>query len=162
MKPIRESVVAAVVALFLISSGQVFADDFPFKKQIEARKAFMQIYAYNLGLLGAMAKGEAEYNAEVASGAAGNLLSLVQMDNGTMWPQGSGADGDGLTGKTRAKGEIWANFPEVGEKHKALAEAVSKMAGEAGNGLDAVRANMGAVGKGCKGCHESFRAPKNQ
>ena len=162
MKPYRVSIVALVAGLFLISSVHVLAEDFPFKKQIKARQAFMQIYAYNLGLLGAMAKGEAEYDAEVASGAAKNLLSLVQMNNSTMWPQGSGADGDGLAGKTRAKGEIWGNFPEVGEKHKALADALGKMAGEAGNGLDAVKANMGAVGKGCKGCHESFRVPKDQ
>jgi len=79
------------------------------------------------------------------------------MNNGTMWPGGSDASVKGLEDKTAAKPEIWANFPEVGAKGKDLKNAVTTMAAEAGNGIGAVRANIGAVGDGCKGCHESFR-----
>lgn len=151
---------ALLLSAALLCSSSGYAEDMPFKKEIKARQSFMQIYSYNLGLLGAMAKGESEYDAKVASGAANNLLAAAQMDNSTMWPQGSDADADGLQGKTRAKAKIWASFPEVGEKHKALTDALTGMAAEAGNGLDAVKANIGAVGKGCKGCHEEFRVPK--
>ena len=133
----------------------------PFEKEIEARKAVMQLYAFNLGLLGAMAKGKAEYDPELAGAAAQNLLAVVEMNNSAMWPEGAGAAG-ALEGKTRAKPEIWSRYPEVGEKHRALTDALTKMAAEAGTGLDGVKANMGAVGKGCKGCHEPFRAPKKQ
>ena len=132
-----------------------------FEREIKARKAVMQIYAFNLGVLGAMAKGKADYDPKVAGAAAQNLLALSKMDNGAMWPEGSGAQG-ALEGKTRAKPEIWSRYPEVGEKHQALTEALTKMAAEAGTGLDGVKANMGAVGKGCKGCHEPFRVPKKQ
>ena len=31
----------------------------------------------------------------------------------------------------------------------------------AGNGVEAIRANMKAIGEACKGCHQPFRAPKN-
>lgn len=137
------------------------ADDYPHKKEIEARKAVMRIYAFNLGLLGAMAKGEAEYDAKLATAAANNLLATATMDNSAMWPAGSDADADGLTGKTRAKPDIWSTYPEASEKHQALTEALTAMAAEAGSGLDAVKTNMGAVGKGCKGCHEPFRVPKD-
>jgi len=34
------------------------------------------------------------------------------------------------------------------------------LAAEAGNGLDALRAAIGDVGKSCKGCHDEYRAKK--
>ena len=131
-----------------------------FDKQVKARKALMQVYAFNIGILGAMAKGQMPYDADIASAAAGNLLAAVSMKNPTMWPEGSSAADPGLDGKTRAKPEIWTDYPKVAEKSKALVTAATKMADEANNGLDAIKANIGAVGKGCKGCHKPFRVPK--
>jgi cytochrome c556 len=154
--------VITAMALCATSFGAVAADDFPFKSQIKARQSFMQIYAFNLGLLGAMAKGTADYDAKLASAAANNLLAAANMDNTAMWPMGSDADAEGLDGKTRAKPEAWSNYPELAQKQEDLNAALATMVAEAGNGLDAVQANMGAVGKGCKGCHESFRVPKDE
>lgn len=155
---------ATTIALALAAStaATFAADDFAFKKEIQARQSFMRVYSFNLGLLGAMAKGDAAYDAKIAGAAANNLLSAAKMDNAAMWPGGSGADGEGLEGKTRAKPETWSTYPKVSEKHEALTAALEKMAAEAGNGLDAVKANMGDVGKGCKGCHEDFRVPKKK
>ena len=113
-----------------------------------------------LGLLGDMAKGKSDYDAKIASAAANNLVAMANMDNSTMWPAGSGVDANGLKEKTRAKPEIWSTYPKIGEKSKDLKDALTEMAADAGNGLDAVKANMNAVGKGCKGCHEDFRAEK--
>lgn len=154
--------IVTAIALCATSFVTVAADDYPFKKQIQARQSFMKVYAFNLGLLGAMAKGDADYDAKLANAAANNLLAAAKMDNSAMWPAGSDASAEGLKGKTRAKPEAWSNYPEVGEKHQALTDALTIMAAEAGNGLDAVRGNMGAVGKGCKGCHESFRTAKSK
>ena len=64
----------------------------------------------------------------------------------------------GLADMTAAKPEIWSNMSDVGEKSRALRAAAEAMSAAAGDGLDALRSNMGAVGDGCKGCHESFRA----
>ena len=154
---------AMVIALTAGASSLAFAgDNMPFKKEIKARQSFMQVYAYNLGLLGAMAKEKAPYDAKIASAAANNLLAAANMDNGTMWPKGSDAEAKGLDGKTRAKPDIWTTYPKVKEKSKHLKEALTLMAAEAGNGLAAVKTNMGAVGKGCKGCHKAFRVPKDE
>ena len=43
---------------------------------IKARQSVMQLYAFNLGALGAMAKTAVPYDAEVANAHAGNLLAL--------------------------------------------------------------------------------------
>lgn len=121
----------------------------------------MRVYAFNLGILGSMAKGETPYDAQRATDAAENLLANAKMKNGAMWPAGSDMGAEGLEGVTWAKPDIWSSFPEVGEKHGALTEALETMAAAAGDGLDALRSNMGAVGDGCKGCHKPFRASKD-
>lgn len=132
-----------------------------FDRQIKARQAFMQLYAFNIGILGTMAKGEMDYNADLAKASAANLLSAARMNNGAMWPKGSDVETAGNEKLTSAKAVIWASFPQVAEKHQALTDAATKMAAEAGNGIDGIRANIAAVGKSCGNCHESFRVPKN-
>ena len=87
------------------------ADDYPYKKEIEARQAVMRIYAFNLGLLGAMAKGEAEYDAKLATAAANNLLATTNMDNSAMWPPGSDADADGLAGENPRQSRHLVDLP---------------------------------------------------
>ncbi len=131
-------------------------DDKKYEWHIEARQGLMRVYAFNLGILGSMAKGEMEYSAETATNAANNLKALTTMKNRPMWPADSFAGGEGVAA-TKAKAEMWAEDSDVGDKHKAMADAVATMAAEAGNGLDAVRANIGAIGQSCKGCHESYR-----
>lgn len=146
-----------------VSATAIAGEGFPYEKEIKARQAFMQVYAYNLGLLGAMAKEKSPYDAKIAMAAANNLLAASKMDNSTMWPKGSDAESEGLNKKlTRAKPDIWTTYPKVKEKGEALQKALSEMAAVAGNGLAAVKANMGAVGKGCKGCHKPFRIPKDK
>ncbi len=131
----------------------------PFDKEIKARKAVMQVQAFNIGILGAMAKGEMPYDATKAQDAADNLNAAVNMRNGAMWPEGSdlGALGD----RTRAKPEAWTKYPMVAEQSKLLKAAAATMAAEASNGLDAVKANLKAIGESCGGCHEIARGPKN-
>lgn len=130
-----------------------------FDKQLKARQSLMQVYSFNIGILGAMAKGKMPYDADIAQAAANNLHAAVSMKNPTMWPKGSG--NDALGDETRAKPDIWSTYPKIAEKGKAMTEVAAKMASVAGNGLDAVKANMESLGDGCKGCHKPFRAPKN-
>ncbi|MCB2101067.1 MAG: cytochrome c [Rhodobacterales bacterium] len=155
----KRTLLSALAGLLVAgAAANALADDM--EKAIEARQGLMELYAFNIGRLAAMAKGEMPYDAGQASAAAGNLLAAATMKNGALWPKGSDLGAPGLAGKTRAKPEIWSTYPKVAERGKALAEAAAVMAAEAGNGLDAVRANLGNVGKACKGCHDDFRAPK--
>jgi cytochrome c556 len=144
---------AAAIAL-AASSGTVFAND-TFDGAIKARKSLMTLYAFNLGQLGAMAKGEADYNAEQAKTAADNLKVLASMNLGAAWPQGS--DSTANPGKTRAKVEAWTNYPESAKIHGELIEATTKLAAAAGSGVDGIRANIGPVGASCSACHKAFR-----
>jgi len=132
------------------------ADDDPIGKAIKARRAGFQLYSFYAGHLFAMAKGDMDYDAELASTMANNLNAVVNLNNGSMWPAGS--DNTKRKGKTRAKPNIWEADSKIGEKSKALKTAVAAMAPVAGDGLDALRGKIGAVGNGCKGCHDEYRA----
>ena len=153
MKAILTTATAAVVAVATLA-GTASANE----NAIKARQSLMQLYAFNLGQLGAMAKGEVEYNADAAQAAANNLLAAASMNQMAMWPQGT--DSESMPGKTEALPVIWTTFPAIAEKGQALVDAATVMAAEAGNGLDAVRANIGAVGGSCGGCHKTYRVPK--
>ena len=125
------------------------------EKAIGARKAQMQLYSFNLGQLGAMAKGEVEYNAEVAAAAANNLAALTALNGMAMWPQGT--DSTAMPGKTRAKVEAWTTWPAIAKDSEAATVAAANLAAVAGDGLDALRGGIGAVGKSCGGCHKAYR-----
>jgi len=155
MKKVLALLLSVIFATNLATA--VAAGDFD--RQIKARQATMQLYAFNLGILGAMAKGDMDYNADQASAAAADLQALANLNGGAMWPQDS--DMAKNPGITWAKPDIWTTYPKIAEKSKALKEATAKMAAAAGSGIDGIRTNIGAVGGSCKSCHDDFRAPKN-
>ena len=137
-----------------MSTGMAAAEE-KFDGAIKARKAVMTLYAWNLGQLAAMAKGETAYDPDTAKTAAENIQTLATMNNGAAWPQGS--DSTALPGATRAKLEAWTTYPESAEINKSLAEAAAVLAATASDGLASVQANLGAVGGACSACHKKFR-----
>ena len=149
-------------AIGIVATGAVatsaFADGH-LEQAVKARKGFMQVVAFNLGPLGAMAKGEMEYDAELAANNAKNLQALSTMNTGAMWPAGSDNAALGED-KTRALPAAWAADSKVGEKHQAWADASANLAAVAGDGLDALKGAIGDVGKSCGGCHDNYRAEK--
>jgi len=123
---------------------------------IKARQGFYQLVKHNAGALFGMAKGDIAYDAEQAAAHASNLDALAKMNSNTLWPAGSSKTD--RPGKTRALAEIWTTYPAIGEKVQAFNAAAANLAGSAGGGLDALRADIGALGASCKGCHDNFRA----
>ncbi|MEX0350084.1 MAG: cytochrome c [Paracoccaceae bacterium] len=125
---------------------------------VKARTSIMELYAFNLATLGGMAKGETEYDAEAATRAANNLVVLTQLDQSAMWPAGSDNVSDP---STRALPAIWENFPDVGAKGQAMADAALAMQAAAGQDVEALKGAMGDLGGACSACHKAYRAPQN-
>ena len=147
-----------VVPLGLTLGLSALAAD-PNEKAIKARQAVMTLQSWYAGPLFAMAKGDMDYDADMASANAAHLNMMANVEGGAMWPQGT--DNGAYAGKTRALLEIWTTWPAVGEKDQALKDAAAALAEVAGDGLGALRSKIGAVGQACKGCHDDFRAEKN-
>lgn len=65
--------------------GVAMADG-PHDKAIKARQAMFQLYSFSAGVLGAMAKGEMDYNAELAQELADNLNAAANLGQSAFWP----------------------------------------------------------------------------
>ena len=143
----------------LAIAGTAFAGGHGGNPAVKARKAHMQLYAFNIGTLGAMAKGEAEYDADAASAAANNLATVATLSQRGYWMPGTSSDD--LPDESRALPAIWESGSKAGEIGASFAEAAAALAAVAGDGKDAMAAAMGPVGKGCRDCHESYRKPNN-
>ena len=81
-----------IISTLLVSAGlacaatTVLADGHSaaLEKAIKARKGLMQVYSFTLSGLGAMAKGEADYDAKLAASLAGALHTAGQSSIGAM------------------------------------------------------------------------------
>lgn len=144
--------VLATVSVSAFAGGH--GGDLP--PEVKARQAHMALYAFNIGTLAGMAKGEVEYNAEAASAAAANLSALASLNDSAYWT--AGTDSDAVDG-SRSLPAIWANIPDAIAKGEALSTAAAALAGTAGDGLEALQAGIGPVGKACGDCHKAYRKP---
>lgn len=119
---------------------------------VKQRQAKMILQGKYFGPMAAMAQGKAPYNAAVVKRNAGFLDNLTRM----AW--------DGYDPST--KGEKSRTLPVAYENSAKFKEYISRLENEASklvalsNGGDegAVKAQIGAVGKVCGGCHEDFRS----
>jgi cytochrome c556 len=127
------------------------------EQALKARKAHMQLYAHNLGILGAFAKGEAEFDAAAAQAAADNLVSLASINQMSYWhPDSSSMDLD----TSRSLPELWDNIPDAIAKGEGMLQAASAMQAAAGT-LEGVQGAIGQVGGACGACHKPYRQPNN-
>ncbi|MGH1413159.1 MAG: c-type cytochrome [Pelagimonas sp.] len=124
---------------------------------VKARQGQFNIMALNLGILGGMAKGQVEYDAEAAQAAADALVAVSMINQAPMWP--AGTDNMSIEG-TRALPAMWDNVEDAMGNWAAFGEAAKAMQAAAGMGKDKIGPNMGKLGGSCKGCHDTYRAPK--
>ena len=109
---------AGLTAATMAFAGVATAQDAPFAREIKARQGIMVYRAIQLGVLGGMAKGEIEYDAEAAQKAADNLMVSVTIDTSMLWPMGS--DNSANPAST-ALAKMWEEGSGIGDKGKALA-----------------------------------------
>jgi cytochrome c556 len=121
---------------------------------VQARQGQFKLYGHNLAVLGGMAQGRMDYDAAMAQTAADNMFHLTRHDQSRLWPEGT--DSSSIM-ETRAKAEIWDNLDDFTAKFVAMQEATAALQGVAGNGLDALRPAVGAMGATCGACHEAYR-----
>jgi cytochrome c556 len=139
-----------VCAAIIVVPAQ--ADEFD--SEVKARQAFMQILAYNNGILASMVRGKAPYDAEIAKVAARNVNLAASMNNASMWPAGSDMTSHE---ESVAKKDIWTTWPKAGDIFSELSLAAMNLENEAGKGLDALKTAIDPVGEACSSCHKQFR-----
>ena len=153
---------AAAGLICVLASGASLADNHgknPHAAGIKARQALMQVQAFNLGILAAMAQGKMKYEAKAAALAATNLVKAASIHQPWAWAPGS--DSSAVKG-TRALPALWKNFPDAGKKSAELKAAADAMKAVAGNGVKALAGSIRRVGAACGACHKAYRVPKKK
>jgi cytochrome c556 len=118
---------------------------------VKQRQAVMTLQGKYFGPMAAMAQGKAPYSAAVVQRNAGFLDNLSRM----AW--------DGFDASTR--GEKSRTLPAAFDNSAGFKEAASRLENESAKLVAlsrsgdeaAVKAQIGAVGKSCGGCHNDFR-----
>ncbi len=144
-----------VVPLALLAaSAAVQAQEGDAPPTVEARHGIMDNYSFNLSTLGDMAKGEAEYDADLAKAAADRLVVLSDIPWTGYWPEGT-AHSD--VEASRALPAIWTQMDDFLAGFDDLHQAALSMQSVAGDGQEAIAGEMRALGQACGGCHEDYR-----
>jgi len=159
MIKLKSLAVVGLTGAMITCSAFTLAEDGPYDDAIKARQAMFQLYGFNMGILGDMAKEKIPYDADIASEAANNLSAAANLGQSQFWPPGSDNATEG-NARTRALPKIWETFPDIVEKSEAMQTAVAALVPVAGNGLAELKSAIGDVGGSCKGCHDDFRAKK--
>jgi len=118
---------------------------------VKQRKAAMTLQGKYFGPLAGMAQGKVPFNKDVVARNAGYLDALDKMP----W------DGFGestKSEKSEALPSIWDKPGEFKQAQERLENEVAKLVQLSKGGDEAaIKAQIGAVGKSCGGCHETFR-----
>lgn len=110
----------------------------------------MKALAEQVKVLGDMAKGKTAFDATRAAAAKASLIEQAAKVTAEF-------EAPEQDPKSEALPVIWSDWDGFVDDARALEDAVAAL--DTGS-LDAVRAGLGAVGKGCSGCHEGYRLDK--
>lgn len=126
----------------------------PLAAAINARQGIMQVQSFHLGILANMVRGNAPYEAEAAQQAADALAATSMIALQPVWPQGTSHEDYESTRALTAVWDDWEGFEAAWTDYVAAANAMQDVAGD---GLEAIQAQMGALGGTCGACHEDYR-----
>jgi cytochrome c556 len=142
------SLIAAAAAIAALCATSVMAQQDP----IAARKALMKLNGQHAGAMSKMAKGETPFDAAVVKAAFAQWADTAAKFP-SLFPDSS------KTGDTRALPAIWTERAKFDAAIAKFAADVKENEAKATN-VEGLKVALGAVGKNCGGCHETFRAPR--
>ena len=147
----KRSGLAAVVAIALgVAAGAALAQVKP-EILVKQRQSVMTLQGKYFGPLAAMAQGKAPYNPEIVQRNASYLEVLTKMPWDAFDPSTKDV-------KSAALPEVYTNQAKFKEAADRLQSEASRLAQVSQSGDEgAVKAQIGALGKACGGCHENFR-----
>ena len=147
----NKHLVAAGVALAIGGLGGAALAQVKPEILVKQRQSAMTLIGKYWGPLGGMAQGKVPYNADIVRRNAGYLEVLSKMP----W---DGFDPSTKDEKTKALAEVYTNQAKFKEAADRMQSEVAKLAQVSKSGdEDAVKAQIGAVGKSCANCHDNFR-----
>jgi cytochrome c556 len=151
--------IITLAALITLSVGSSIAlantvnSDKQAQTAVQFRQAILQLVRSNMGPMGAMAKGDIPYNAEVMEL---NSLRIEQL--GLMMEDYFVADTRAFDVDTGALDAIWNNQADFNQKAQDMVNAAINVKEVASaRTADDYRKAIGALGATCKACHDDYK-----
>jgi cytochrome c556 len=139
------------MAVTMLSALPAMAQDPKPEDVIEFRQGVYKIIGWYFGPLGAMAKGDAPFDSQVAARNA-QIVADMSMIAPDAFVRGSDR------GQTGVLPEVWSKPQDFAKVMDNFQQQTAKLAEVAQSGdFDAFRAQVGETGKACKACHDDFR-----
>lgn len=145
----RKTILATTLLAAAVALPALAAED-----PIAQRQAIMKDNGKAIGTLAGMAKGQIPFDA-LAAEMAIRVMNASANGFGALFPEGSETGGD-----TEAKPEIWSNRADFEVKLAEFRAATEGAMSAPPADLDGVKAALGALGKTCGSCHETYRVKK--
>ena len=122
---------------------------------IKTRQGLLKVVGYYFGPLVGMARGQLEFDGELASSNAEKISQLVQMipDVFKLDTRENGISSGALD-------SVWTNTNDFAQKATISSEAAMALSKAASEGKSSFLQALGAAGSSCKGCHEEYRKPQ--
>jgi cytochrome c556 len=156
IRGMKRFVKLGLLAVCAVAATTVIAQDKPTPEQVavKARQGLLEATSFNMGPLGGMLKNQVPFDAAVAQKNATRIAQL-----GAMIPDFFSTDTRKATNvTTKAREGIWAQKADFDAKANDLVKAATEAADAAkGGDKTATLKALGAVGKACGSCHDSFR-----
>ncbi len=142
----KKFALGCLAASMLVGAGfsSAIADD-----SIEYRQSVFKVVKWHMDTLGAMARGDADFDADAALHHAKQVHAMSFMAKEGF--------GEGTQGGA-AKAEIWSNWDQFAGGMEKFQEVSGAMVAAAEEGsLQALRPAVGQMGQTCRTCHDHFR-----
>lgn len=144
--------VVGVVCLVLVATSASAQDDAAF---ITHRQEVMESLGGHMGAIGAIMKYKLPYQGTIAAHAQALQITSTVIEDAFKK--------EITAGKTDAKPDIWQDWEKFAAAAKKLGEESGQLAQVAQSGdMEAIGAQVKALGKACGGCHKPFRKPKEE
>lgn len=146
--------IAAALCLTLLTGLPAVAADADEQAQaaIDTRQGLLKVVVSYFGPIVGMARGQIPYDADVVKNNAEKVAVLLPMipDVFRKDTRESGLE-------TEALDEIWDNMGDFQTKTDTATERALALAAATADGQEAAMKAFGALGAGCKGCHDDYR-----
>ena len=141
--------VALVAASGGLFSSAAFAQFAKVDDAIKYRQSAFTLMTTHMGRLGAMARGDAPFDAAAAEASA-RVIDVVSHLPWDAFPPGSN------TGAAKIKGDPWKDAATFSKLQGDLKAQTAKLPAAVAT-LDGLKAQVGATSRVCRECHENFR-----
>ena len=121
---------------------------------LKVRQSVFTLLGNNIGVVGGMARGQVDYDAEKATAAVDNIHFLSRMI-----PDAMAHDTREFELTTNALPEVWEDMDSFVEKAQNLTNAAANAQTLIAEGAEEsdIRKALGGIGQACGSCHDDFK-----